>query len=706
MAHGLNQDPWQRDCCERRYTIAGPIAANGGTATVTITFQIDANFQGTSLENYAEISDADNALNQPDVDSTPDQDNTNDAGGQPNSPADDAVNGDGTGTPGDGVPGTDEDDHDPAQINVDQTFDLALRKTEISSGPYTQGSTVTFQIEVINQGSLDATNVEISDYIPTGLNLTDGAWAQSGSIATRTIAGPIAANGGTATVTITFQIDANFQGTSLENYAEISDADNALNQPDVDSTPDQDNTNDAGGQPNSPADDAVNGDGTGTPGDGVPATDEDDHDPAQIDVDQTFDLALRKTEISSGPYTQGSTVTFQIEVINQGSLDATNVEISDYIPTGLNLTDGAWAQAGSIATRTIAGPIAANGGTATVTITFQIDANFQGTSLENYAEISDADNALNQPDVDSTPDQDNTNDAGGQPNSPADDAVNGDGTGTPGDGVPGTDEDDHDPSQIDVDQTFDLALRKTEISSGPYTQGSTVTFQIEVINQGSLDATNVEISDYIPTGLNLTDGAWAQAGSIATRTIAGPIAANGGTATVTITFQIDANFQGTSLENYAEISDADNALNQPDVDSTPDQDNTNDAGGQPNSPADDAVNGDGTGTPGDGVPATDEDDHDPAQIDVDQTFDLALRKTEISSGPYTQGSTVTFQIEVINQGSLDATNVEISDYIPTGLNLTDGAWAQEEVLQRERLITFRSNCCERRYSDCNDHIPD
>ena len=250
----------------------GPIAANGGTATVTITFQIDANFQGTSLENYAEISDADNALNQPDVDSTPDQDNTNDAGGQPNSPADDAVNGDGTGTPGDGVPATDEDDHDPAQIDVDQTFDLALRKTTISSGPYMQGSTIVYQIEVINQGSLDATNVEISDYISTGLNLTDAAWSQSGNIATRTIAGPIAANGGVATVTITFQVDATFQGTSVVNYAEISDAENTLNQPDVDSTPDQDNTNDAGGQPNSPADDAVNGDGSGTPGDGVPST--------------------------------------------------------------------------------------------------------------------------------------------------------------------------------------------------------------------------------------------------------------------------------------------------------------------------------------------------------------------------------------------------------------------------------------------------
>ena len=245
-------------------------------------------------------------------------------------------------------PATDEDDHDPAQIDVDQNFDLALRKTVISSGPYTQGSTVTYQIEVINQGSLDATDVEVTDYIPTGLNLADGAWAQSGSLATRTIAGPIAANGGTATVTISFTIDANFQGTSIVNYAEISDADNALGVADEDSTPDQDNTNDAGGQPNSPADDAVNGDGSGTPGDGVAGTDEDDHDPAQIDVDQNFDLALRKTVISSGPYTQGSTVTYQIEVINQGSLDATDVEVTDYIPTGLNLADGAWAQSGSL----------------------------------------------------------------------------------------------------------------------------------------------------------------------------------------------------------------------------------------------------------------------------------------------------------------------------------------------------------------------
>ncbi len=555
-------------------------------------------------------------------------------------------------------------------------FDLALRKTVISSGPYSQGSTVTFQIEVINQGSIDATNVEITDYIPMGLNLIDGAWAQSGSMATRTIVGPITANGGIATVTINFAIDGSFQGSSLVNYAEISDAENSLGLADEDSTPDQDNTNDAGGQPESAADDYVDGDGTGTPGDGVAATDEDDHDPALINLEQTFDLALRKTVISSGPYSQGSTVTFQIEVINQGSIDATNVEITDYIPMGLNLTDGAWAQSGSMATRTIVGPITANGGIATVTINFAIDGSFQGSSLVNYAEISDAENSLGLADEDSTPDQDNTNDAGGQPESAADDYVDGDGTGTPGDGVAATDEDDHDPALINLEQTFDLALRKTVISSGPYSQGSTVTFQIEVINQGSIDATNVEITDYIPMGLNLADGAWAQSGSMATRTIVGPITANGGIATVTINFAIDGSFQGSSLVNYAEISDAENSLDLADEDSTPDQDNTNDAGGQPESAADDYVDGDGTGTPGDGVAATDEDDHDPALINVKQTFDLALRKKLKlgESGVYYQNQDVTFIITVFNQGTLDAYNIKVIDYIPTGFILADPAW--------------------------------
>ncbi len=131
--------------------------------------------------------------------------------------------------------------------------------------------------------------MEITDYIPAGLNLTGSAWAVSGNIATRVIPGPISANGGSAFLDIFFVVSPNFTGSSLVNYAEISAADDDTdpgNTPpvDIDSEYDQDNTNDAGGQPNSPADNTITGDGSGTPGSGLAAFDEDDHDPALIFV--------------------------------------------------------------------------------------------------------------------------------------------------------------------------------------------------------------------------------------------------------------------------------------------------------------------------------------------------------------------------------------------------------------------------------------
>ncbi|MCP4113612.1 MAG: DUF11 domain-containing protein, partial [Desulfobacteraceae bacterium] len=160
-------------------TLNTPIAglAAGADTMMDISFRIDSTFQGTTIDNYAEISSATNALSQADEDSTPDGDNTNDAGGQAGSAADDAVDGDGTGTAGDGVASTDEDDHDSEGVTVGQSFDLALTKvlnTGATPGPFVPGSVVTYTIEVTNQGTLDATGIQISDYIPEGMTLSNG----------------------------------------------------------------------------------------------------------------------------------------------------------------------------------------------------------------------------------------------------------------------------------------------------------------------------------------------------------------------------------------------------------------------------------------------------------------------------------------------------------------------------------------------------
>ncbi|MBK8736786.1 MAG: hypothetical protein IPL98_13145 [Saprospiraceae bacterium] len=55
-----------------------------------------------------------------------------------------------------GMTGGDEDDHDPQEIAVAHIFDLALKKklSPSSVGPFTQGSTVSFDIVILNLVSL------------------------------------------------------------------------------------------------------------------------------------------------------------------------------------------------------------------------------------------------------------------------------------------------------------------------------------------------------------------------------------------------------------------------------------------------------------------------------------------------------------------------------------------------------------------------
>mgnify|MGYP006269710195 CR=1 FL=1 len=225
--------------------------AAGESVAVDISFTVSNSFMETSIVNAAEISaffkDAAGTDPAADEDSTPDANNDEDG------PGAELTNNDIITDIQDGTPQDDdpvEDDYDPEQITVTQTFDLALVKTEVSTGPYIPGNDaeddVTFSITVHNQGTLDATNIEVTDYIPTGLNFTSvnttATW--SGTLGTITDDGggvyTISAleAGETVAVEMTFEVTETFTGTSLINYAEITDATNALGQPDADSTPD------------------------------------------------------------------------------------------------------------------------------------------------------------------------------------------------------------------------------------------------------------------------------------------------------------------------------------------------------------------------------------------------------------------------------------------------------------------------------------
>lgn len=559
--------------------LVNPISylAAGASITMPITFLIDPVANGTTINNCAEIAWASNTYGQTDIDSTPNNGSH------------------------------DEDDDDAIDIITDSplNFDLALIKelnTSVTPGPFYPGSTVTFRITVTNEGQLTAQNIVIKDYIPLGLILNDPSWSAVGSVATRNNTISSLAPGGSTSVNITFQVSPSFAGASIVNYGEIGGATNTQGSADIDSTP---NNGNAG--PN-----------------------EDDYDSAYIAVvQQQFDLALTKelnTGLTPGPFSPGSTVTFRINVTNQSSVLAQNIQLREYIPLGLVLNDPNWTAVGSVAELIQPIPSLSAGATTSVNVTFTISPSFLGTTLINFAEIGSAFNSPGLSDIDSTP----------------------------GNGSAGPNEDDYDDASIAVlQQDFDLALEKelkTSVTPGPFVPGSPVTFKITVTNEGSLTAQNIQIRDYIPLGLLLNDAAWSANGTTATYNNLISSLAPGASTSVDIHFVVANDFSGLSITNYAEIGSASNSLGIGDVDSTP----------------------------GNGSAGPNEDDYDSAVISiVQQHFDLALTKelnTSLTPGPFSPGSTVTFRITVSNQGGLTAQNIQIRDYIPLGLILNDASW--------------------------------
>ena len=282
-------------------------------AGLSTTFEVEAtiasNFMGSSLTNNAEItggSDVDGGADASDVDSTPGDDGTPDDLANDNDTAD-TMGG---------------DDQDPAEVLIEQVYDLAIDKQiDLTStpGPFAPGADVTYEICVINQGTLDASMVEVTDNIPSGLSFVSSPdFVSVGGDAVAS--GLSIPAGGTLCLSITLQIDANFQGGSIINDAEIT----ADDGDDVDSAPGDDAT---------PDDIAGDGDTADTVGG-------DDQDPAEIMIGQVYDLAIDKQidlTATPGPFGPGDDVTYEICVLNQGSLDALLVEVTDYIPVGLSL---------------------------------------------------------------------------------------------------------------------------------------------------------------------------------------------------------------------------------------------------------------------------------------------------------------------------------------------------------------------------------
>ena len=504
------------------YLIVGPIPASTSYVT-TLTLMVNNPFTGTpdDLVNFAEIINSadDNDPTTPppaDIDSTPDNDPFNDAGGTPNGAEDDYIDGDGTGMPLDGVAATDEDDHDPALVTMASILACVQRDYEALRALYlsTNGDTWTD-----NTGWHDAAFFTANATAPLGTDLstwhgvsTDaGGCVTSLDLSNNNLTGFIAPEIGDLTDLTSLYLSYNqlsgdippsigmlsnlitcwLSDNQLMGYipAEIGMLSNLVelylnsNQlmgsipPELAMLTNLQFINLSNNQLTGCYDAALtalcmqldpgfNDNGHISDGNMLDAAWEDFCASGMGDCSlppPVFDLALTTT-LSAGQAPDvlpGDIVSFDITVINQGDTDAYNILVTDYVPAGYVFDPAmnpGWfdMDADGNPDYMEVGPLQPS-----VAVTFPIilivNSPFTGTpdDLVNYAEIVEADNdtdPTNMPpmDVDSSPDNVSFNDAGGTPNGPDDDYTDGDGTGMPLDGVAATDEDDHDPTLVNL----------------------------------------------------------------------------------------------------------------------------------------------------------------------------------------------------------------------------------------------------------------
>jgi uncharacterized repeat protein (TIGR01451 family) len=178
---------------------------------------------------------------------------------------------------------------------------------------------------------------------------------------------------------------------------------------------------------------------------------------ATIDVrEPAADLKVTKTVDNANP-AEGDTIIYNVIVENGGPQNATGVEVTDRLPAGVkyvsddsggtyNKGSGLWS-IGAIT----------NGATTELAITVTVDAGTAGTTIVNDAGVT----ALDQPD----------------PNP------------------------DNDSDSVDiVVGAADLSVAKTVDNPTP-AERDTIVYTIHVTNGGPDSATDVEVTDQLPTGV-------------------------------------------------------------------------------------------------------------------------------------------------------------------------------------------------------------
>ncbi|NOT38157.1 MAG: T9SS type A sorting domain-containing protein [Saprospiraceae bacterium] len=601
--------------------------------------------QISAIVNVAEISSMRNELGQiiKDRDSSPDNIKDNDAGGVVNSVHDNNINGNGT---------DDEDDHDPASIMI---YDVALILTTDNHNPIKINEDRKFQIRVCNQGSEKIKNIKFIDYLPENLKVSpndnNGWMIMEGKY--YNIINEELLPGQCATKEILLRAPDFVGTTCIINRAEVISFENtqgiSVSEFDIDSKADQINGNDAGGVVGSATDNFLQGNGI---------NDEDDEDPEILRV---ADLALSKKLRENSFLKYKKNITFDIQVYNQGCIDLQNIQIVDYVPKGFSLSSEAlnngWSLSNDIATYVYKGVIR-TGENISLSVELEHIGEFNSNSILNYTEIFKFEdlsgNILSDFDFDSSPDNLNNNDQGALYGSVTDNMILDHGV---------LDEDDHDVAYVPV---VDIALTKTIVNPDRLVkENDQVEFILKVFNQGNQIINGFEIVDYLSDGFRYVqneNALWSLGGDkklvLTDRNDLLP----GESKSFSIFLRVNEGNYGNQIPNCAEIKSFGYNSTNLTMDFDSKQDDIPDNDKYDYSRVDDHGE-------------IDEDDHDKA-VTNPKNFDLYLRKFVNKRVVEILGD-VTWTIEIINEGTITATELQIVDYLPEGLTMNDPDWSNK-----------------------------
>ncbi|NJN18056.1 MAG: DUF11 domain-containing protein [Oscillochloris sp.] len=328
---------------------------------------------------------------------------------------------------------------------------------------------------------------------------------------------------------------------------------------------------------------------------------EDDQSSATL-TPQVADLSLQKTVDNTSPPVNGE-VTYTIALANAGPMRATGVQVSEPLTNGLTYVSHTASQGGY-------NPVTGLWEVGTVgvgeTPTLQIRARIEGIGpYRNTAQVSKS----NQFDPDSSP---NNNESG---------------------------EDDQSSVEIGA-AVADLSVSK-RVDTPMLPADGIVTYTIGVFNSGPSVATGVELGEDLPAGAELIGTTPSQGNYIpATNTW------QVGTLAVGISATIQVRVRLTGSAPYINIAQV-TASDLPDPDSTPNNDDPS------------------------------EDDQARAVVGigglVDQA-DLMLEKTAVAVPRLPDG--VAYVVTLTNQGPSTATGVEVLDKLPAGLRFVGAAPSQ------------------------------